>query len=162
MLVAPASGTRLVIIGTLVVQETDYISGDSLPAECRRGRSRPADQILKETQVALGALVQSRFQSVIRAMVTARSDHHPRSLDKFLVFRCHHWSPAFQSTIQKSRCLWKNPGLTETTVSNVFTQEPVCAACHPTPGVMVNTDAALSDPTRTLTAARRISRWQPG
>ena len=162
MLVAPASGTRLVIYrDTEVVQETDYISGDSFPAESHERALDRLTMILQEkTPGAAGATRAIQIPIGDPGDVNTVLPPSIARLDKFLVFDATTGSVGVSNvTISQVEVLVEELGLTETTV-NVFTKNQSVRPVILTPGVTVNTDAALSN-NFTLTAAQNFTLANP-
>lgn len=162
MLVAPASGTRLVIYrDTEVVQETDYISGDSFPAESHERALDRLTMILQEkTPGAAGATRAIQIPIGDPGDVNTVLPPSIARLDKFLVFDATTGSVGVSNvTISQVEVLVEELGLTETTV-NVFTKNQSVLPVILTPGVTVNTDAALSN-NFTLTAAQNFTLANP-
>ena len=162
MLVAPAVGTRLVIYrDTEVVQETDYISGDSFPAESHERALDRLTMILQEkTPGAAGATRAIQIPIGDPGDVNTVLPPSIARLDKFLVFDATTGSVGVSNvTISQVEVLVEELGLTETTV-NVFTKNQSVRPVILTPGVMVNTDAALSN-NFTLTAAQNFTLANP-
>ncbi len=162
MLVAPASGTRLVIYrDTEVVQETDYTSGDAFPAESHERALDRLTMILQEkTPGAAGATRAIQIPIGDPGDVNTVLPPSIARLDKFLVFDATTGSVGVSNvTISQVEVLVEELGLTETTV-NVFTKNQSVRPVILTPGVMVNTDAALSN-NFTLTAAQNFTLANP-
>ena len=162
MLVAPASGTRLVIYrDTEVVQETDYTSGDAFPAESHERALDRLTMILQEkTPGAAGATRAIQIPIGDPGDVNTVLPPSIARLDKFLVFDATTGSVGVSNvTISQVEVLVEELGLTETTV-NVFTKNQSVLPVILTPGVTVNTDAALSN-NFTLTAAQNFTLANP-
>ena len=162
MLVAPASGTRLVIYrDTEVVQETDYTSGDAFPAESHERALDRLTMILQEkTPGAAGATRAIQIPIGDPGDVNTVLPPSIARLDKFLVFDATTGSVGVSNvTISQVDVLVEELGLTETTV-NVFTKNQSVLPVILTPGVTVNTDAALSN-NFTLTAAQNFTLANP-
>jgi len=162
MLVAPASGTRLVIYrDTEVVQETDYITGDAFPAESHERALDRLTMILQEkTPGAAGATRAIQIPIGDPGDVNTVLPPSIARLDKFLVFDATTGSVGVSNvTISQVEVLVEELGLTETTV-NVFTKNQSVLPVILTPGVTVNTDAALSN-NFTLTAAQNFTLANP-
>ena len=162
MLVAPASGTRLVIYrDTEVVQETDYTSGDAFPAESHERALDRLTMILQEkTPGAAGATRAIQIPIGDPGDVNTVLPPSIARLDKFLVFDATTGSVGVSNvTISQVEVLAEELGLTETTV-NVFTKNQSVLPVILTPGVTVNTDAALSN-NFTLTAAQNFTLANP-
>ena len=162
MLVAPASGTRLIIYrDTEVVQETDYTSGDAFPAESHERALDRLTMILQEkTPGAAGATRAIQIPIGDPGDVNTVLPPSIARLDKFLVFDATTGSVGVSNvTISQVEVLVEELGLTETTV-NVFTKNQSVLPVILTPGVTVNTDAALSN-NFTLTAAQNFTLANP-
>ena len=162
MLVAPASGTRLVIYrDTEVVQETDYTSGDAFPAVSHERALDRLTMILQEkTPGAAGATRAIQIPIGDPGDVNTVLPPSIARLDKFLVFDATTGSVGVSNvTISQVEVLVEELGLTETTV-NVFTKNQSVLPVILTPGVTVNTDAALSN-NFTLTAAQNFTLANP-
>ena len=162
MIVAPVTGTRLVIYrDTEVVQETDYTSGDAFPAESHERALDRLTMIMQEkTPGAAGAT--RAIQIPIGDPTTALTTLPPSiaRLGKFLIF-----SEATGSVMVSSfswtqvEVLIEELGL-ETTTVNVFTANQSVEPVALIPGATVNVNAALSN-SFTLTPNQNFTLAEP-
>ena len=144
-----------------MVQETDYTSGDAFPAESHERALDRLTMILQEkTPGAAGATRAIQIPIGDPGDVNTVLPPSIARLDKFLVFDATTGSVGVSNvTISQVEVLVEELGLTETTV-NVFTKNQSVLPVILTPGVTVNTDAALSN-NFTLTAAQNFTLANP-
>lgn len=149
MLVAPASGTRLIIYrDTDIVQETDYISGDPFPAETHETALDKLTMIMQEkTPGAAGATRAILIPIGDPLNVTTTLPPSVARYDKFLTFDATTGSVEVSSiTLSQVETLVEEFQLGDTTVTAL------------TAGATVNLDASLSNnfsltPTENFTLA---------
>jgi hypothetical protein len=147
MLVAPATGTRLVIYrDTEVVQETDYTSGDAFPAESHERALDRLTMILQEkTPGAAGATRAIQIPIGDPGDVNTVLPPSIARLGKFLIFDATTGSVGVSDvTSSQVEVAVEELGLVETTV-NVFTKNQSVLPVALTPGATVNVDASLSN-----------------
>lgn len=151
MLVAPASGTRLVIYrDTEVVQETDYTSGDAFPAESHERALDRLTMILQEkTPGAAGAT--RAIQIPIGDPTTALTTLPPSiaRLNKFLVFNettgSVEVSSFTQTTVADTIAAVDLTSGNYLEIVNVYSKNQSTTPVALTPGATVNVDASLSN-----------------
>ena len=147
MIVAPATGTRLVIYrDTEVVQETDYTSGDAFPAESHERALDRLTMIMQEkTPGAAGATRAIQIPIGDPGDVNTVLPPSIARLGKFLIFDATTGSVGVSDvTSSQVEVVVEELGL-ETTTVNVFTKNQSVLPVALTAGATVNVDASLSN-----------------
>ena len=151
MLVAPASGTRLVIYrDTEVVQETDYITGDAFPAESHERALDRLTMILQEkTPGAAGATRAIQIPIGDPGTVVTTLPPSIARLDKFLVFDeatgSVEVSSFTQTTVADTIAAVDLTSGNYLEIVNVYNKNQSVTPVALTPGATVNVDASLSN-----------------
>lgn len=151
MLVAPASGTRLVIYrDTEVVQETDYTSGDAFPAESHERALDRLTMILQEkTPGAAGATRAIQIPIGDPGDVNTVLPPSIARLDKFLVFDATTGSVEVssftQTTVADTIAAVDLTSGNYLEIVNVYTKNQSTTPVALTPGATVNVDVSLSN-----------------
>lgn len=151
MLVAPATGTQLVIYrDTEVVQETDYISGDAFPAESHERALDRLTMILQEkTPGAAGATRAVQIPIGDPTSVVTTLPPSIARLGKFLVFNestgSVEVSDFTQTTVADTIAAVDLTSGNYLEIVNVYQAAQVVAPVALTPGATVNVDASLSN-----------------
>jgi hypothetical protein len=165
MLVAPATGVTLLIYrNTDIVQETDYVTGDSFPAETHERTIDRLTMICQEIVNGTGGGGNATRSIKIpigdpENTVTELPPAVSR-LDRFLTFNSITGGVEVSDvTVSQVEVFVEELGLTETTV-NVFTKNQSVLPVALTPGTTVAVDASLSN-NFTLTPVQNFTLSNP-